>query len=168
MPLKRGVKLQDSGADDLTRVPPDRESGPWLLFDLAVKEGTPMIKPRILLVDDDVALTRFLRSFLEETRRYEIRTENDSRKVLGVAQAFRPDVVILDLLMPEMDGGELAVCLRTHPTLRNVRIVFLTAIISKDLLGPNGTTIGQHQILAKPVDATELVECIDRELTKAA
>jgi two-component system, OmpR family, response regulator len=127
-----------------------------------------MIKPRILLVDDDVALTRVLQGALEETQRYEVRTENNSRKVLGVAEDFRPDVVILDLLMPDMDGGELAVCLRTHPTLRNVRIVFLTAIISKDQLGPHGTTIGQHQILAKPVHTSELVERIDRELTRAA
>ena len=127
-----------------------------------------MSKPRILLVDDEPAFTRVMRSYLEDTGKFEVRMENDPTRVVAAAREFRPHLVLLDVIMPDMDGGEVAAQLKSDPTQKDVRIVFLTAIVSKEDVSKNGTVIGGRPFLAKPVDANELVACVERELKAAA
>jgi CheY-like chemotaxis protein len=127
-----------------------------------------MIKPRILIVDDEPALTRMLQAYLEDTGRYDVRTENDATNALSVAMKFRPDVILLDILMPGLDGSDVAAHLRAQPAFRNLRIIFVTAVVSKEHVTPHGKVIVGYPFLAKPVDAKDLVDCIERELMKNA
>lgn len=127
-----------------------------------------MKKHRILLVDDEPAFTRVMRNYLEATGQYEVRMENDPAKVVNAALEFAPDLVILDVIMPDIDGGEVAAQMREHPRLREVPIVFLTAIVSKDFVGDHGQEIAGQTYLAKPIDARELVECVQKKLRLAA
>jgi len=127
-----------------------------------------MNKPRILLVDDEPAFTRVMRSYLEDTGRFEVRMENDPTKVITAAREFRPDLVLLDVIMPDMDGGEVAAQLKSDPIQKNVKIVFLTAIVSKEDVSKNGAVIGGRPFLAKPVDAKALIERVEQELRSAA
>jgi len=127
-----------------------------------------MKKHRILLVDDEPAFTRVMRSYLVDTGRFEVRMENDARKALAAAREFKPDLVLLDVIMPEMDGGDVASQLQADPTLRGTRFVFLTAVVSKEDVARHGEIIGGHSFLAKPVDAEELIEAVERELRSAA
>ena len=69
-------------------------------------------KSRILVVDDEKVTTRLLRMTLEQTGKYEVRAENDSRVVVQAALEFHPDLVVLDVIMPDMDGGDVAAALR--------------------------------------------------------
>ena len=126
------------------------------------------MKKRILLVDDAPAFTQVIQRHLESTGSYEVRAENDSTKALAVAQEFQPQLILLDVIMPDMDGGEVAAQLRADPHLRHVPIVFLTGIVSKEMVGRQGDVIGGHPFLAKPVDAGQVIRCVEERLRGAA
>src|SRR4051794_34822407 len=86
---------------------------------------------KILLVDDEPTFTRLLKLNLEQTGHYEVREVNWAEDALAAAQAFKPDVVLLDVMMPRVFGGDVAASLRADPNLKDVAIAFLTAAVPK-------------------------------------
>jgi CheY-like chemotaxis protein len=92
-----------------------------------------MITKRILVVDDDSSVTRNLKLNLESGGGYEVLGENHAANALIAARNFRPDLILLDVIMPGMDGGDVAARLRADPLLRDTPIIFLTAIVSNDV-----------------------------------
>ena len=123
-----------------------------------------MEKRRILVVDDEAIITRTLKLYLEGTGSYEVRTENEGSHALQAAREFNPDLIMLDLVMPDTDGATLASELRRDSELQNIPIIFLTALVSKQEVGAQGKEIGGHPFLAKPVDPEKVVECIEEQL----
>ena len=127
-----------------------------------------MDKKRILIIDDEVAATRLLQSNLEQTHHYVVLVENVATAALASAEHFRPDLVLMDVLMPGLDGGELAQHFQDSRTLRPVPIVFLTAAATKKEVTTRGGRIGGLPFLAKPVDMPELIACIEKHLNVQA
>jgi CheY-like chemotaxis protein len=125
-----------------------------------------MGKKRILIIDDEESLTRALQFHLEETGQYDVRTEQRAASGLEAAHDFKPDLVLLDVIMPDMNGDHLAEQLRNDPLTKDVPVVFLTAIANKDDVGPRGGRIGGNLFLAKPVATETVIECIERELAR--
>ncbi|NOZ36604.1 MAG: response regulator [Gammaproteobacteria bacterium] len=123
-----------------------------------------MMKKRILVVDDEVALTRMIKMNLERSGDYEVRTENQGVKVLSVVREFWPDLIFLDVMMPGMSGDEIAQQLREDPVLAGIKIVFMTAIVTKEETSEMSGNIGGNEFLAKPVKTEELVETIEKIL----
>jgi CheY-like chemotaxis protein len=123
-----------------------------------------MEKKRILVVDDLTSDTKLLKRFLEGTNKYVVREENDAIAALAAAQEFQPHLILLDILMPDMDGAELASCLRANPKLQAVPIVFLTAKLSKKEADLCEGRIGDYPFLAKPIVLPEVAECLERLL----
>ncbi|MFQ6046915.1 MAG: response regulator [Gemmatimonadales bacterium] len=121
-----------------------------------------MDKKRILVVDDEAIVTRTLKMYLEGTGSYEVRTENEGTKALAAAREFDPDLVLLDLIMPDTDGATVAAEIREDDALKDTPIVFLTALVSQQEVGPSGKDIGGHPFLAKPVDPEKVVEAIQK------
>jgi len=121
-------------------------------------------KKRILIVDDEASITRLLKLNLEATEHYEVQAENDARKALASAETFRPHLILLDVLMPEMDGGQLASQLQASPKIKGVPIVFLTAAATKKEVYARGGKVGGLPFLAKPVDLKEVVACLEKFL----
>lgn len=119
-----------------------------------------MNKKRILVVDDEAGFTRLLKMVLPL---YEIREENDPINALAAAREFNPDLILLDFIMPELDGGTLAAKFREDPMFRFTPIVFLTAIVSAQEASVRKTIDG-FPCLAKPVTKEKLVECINQNL----
>lgn len=117
-----------------------------------------MSKKKILVVDDEVGFTSLLTMALS---RYEVLAENDALRALDVALQFQPDLILLDVLMPGMDGGDLATKMRAEPALERTPIVFLTAVISPAETGGGAKQIGAYPFLAKPVDMQTLIACIE-------
>ncbi len=122
------------------------------------------MKKRILLVDDEAPITRMMRRNLEATGRFEVLDVNDPTQALQLARQFKPDLALLDVMMPEKDGGELAADFKEDPELSRIPVVFLTAIVSRNEVNPTGSLIGEHIFLAKPVKLEELLSCIDAQL----
>ena len=81
---------------------------------------------------------------------------------VATAEEFAPDVIVLDIMMPTMDGRHLAACLAVSPKLKGVPILFLTARISRQEVDAIGGQLGGFPFLAKPVPILELIACIQR------
>ncbi|MGB5736640.1 MAG: response regulator [Thiohalocapsa sp.] len=123
-----------------------------------------MATKKILLVDDEVALTRIIRLNLEQTGRFEVREENRGSNALRAARAFKPDLILLDVMMPDMDGDAVAEQLAEDPELCRIKYVFLTAIVTKSETGSGATEISGQTFLAKPVKRDELLAVVDELL----
>ena len=123
-----------------------------------------MEKKRILVVDDEAGFTRLLKLAL---RTYEIREENDPTRALQAALEFRPDLVLLDVIMPEVDGVALASRIRSDTSLAHVPIVFVTASVSP-VQAQAERQIRGFPFLPKPVGLDEILSCIEEQLAAAA
>jgi CheY-like chemotaxis protein len=95
-------------------------------YDRAERAGTRTeAKPRVLVVDDEAVICEMVASVLEP--RFTVTTTTDPRQAVALARAERPALVVLDIIMPEMNGYEVARALREDPTTAAARILFCTA-----------------------------------------
>ncbi len=123
------------------------------------------MKRKVLLVDDEVAFTRMTKLNLDRSGDYETHIVNDSTQAVAAVKKIKPDIIFLDVMMPGLDGGEVASLLREDPELSNIPIVFLTAIVSKEEIAQDGgSQIGGNEFLAKPIKIHEMTETIERML----
>jgi len=121
-----------------------------------------------MVVDDDVAFTRLLKFNLERTGKFSVRVENWAEDALPVAREFRPDLVLLDILMPREFGGNVAASFRADPELKQTPIVFLTATVRKATVDLHGGDISGYPFLAKPASVEEIIACIEQHLPPCA
>jgi two-component system OmpR family response regulator len=119
-------------------------------------------KKRILVVDDQPANTRLLKLHLEKS--YEVREENNPKAALSAAESFQPHLILLDVMMPGVDGGEVASRIQASPKLKDVPIVFLTAAVTKREVDAGEGRLGGFPFLAKPVVLSEVTACIKQHL----
>ena len=126
--------------------------------DPAVKE-----KRRILIVDNDRDSSHLVKVLLEKTGAYLVLEENDPTKAQRTALDFRPDLILLDIMMPDTDGGEIAAQLHADPELQRTPIIFLTALVTK-AEAEAGLHIQGHPFLAKPINIPDLIKGIEANL----
>lgn len=122
---------------------------------------------RILIVDNDKNTTHLVKILLEKTGRYLVFEENDSTRAHQTARNFRPDLIFLDVVMPERDGGEIAAQIQADSDLQNTPIIFLTALVTR-AEARTGLHIDGHPFLAKPIDIQELINTIEGHLLARA
>ena len=115
---------------------------------------------RILIVDNDKNSTHLVKVLLENTGRYVVFEENDSTRANQTARNFRPDLIFLDVVLPERDGGEIAAQIGADPQLQYTPIIFLTALVTRTEAN-TGLHIDEHPFLAKPIDIQELIKAIE-------
>src|SRR5437773_1790334 len=127
-----------------------------------------MAKKRILLVDDEKSFTTLLKLNLEETGNYEVRVENWAEDALAAAKEFNPDLVLLDIIMPRMPGGNVAAQFKEDTQLKNTPIVFLTAAVRKHQVEENEGIICDFPCLAKPATVEMVIEMIEKHARKSA
>jgi DNA-binding response OmpR family regulator len=122
-----------------------------------------MAKKRILVIDDSTDITEPLKLYLERTGIYDVRVENQGAKGLPAAREFRPDLILLDVMMPDMDGGDVAAEIDEDKELKNTPIVFLTASVTKSEMTEVGS-IGGRPILSKLMTLTEIIAYLKKRL----
>ena len=123
-------------------------------------------RKRILIVDDEVSFARMVKMNLEKTGAFEVRTENKASYALAAAREFKPHLIILDVIMPTMDGGDVSNQIKRDRNLRDTPIIFLTATVSHREAGKDGLNSGGALFLAKPVSVETLVARINEHLLK--
>jgi CheY-like chemotaxis protein len=129
--------------------------------------NTPRIEPyRVLLVDDEASFTRMVKLNLEASGKYAVRVVNESPKAQQVANEFKPEIILLDVVMPEADGGDVAVQLRQHAITQDTPIIFVSAMVSRKESGSGFYESGGEHFLAKPVSTELLSSSIDSVLAK--
>ena len=92
--------------------------------------------------------------------------ENLAVNAVSTALRVRPDLVLLDVMMPGLDGGEVASRIEADPVLRGTPIIFLTAIVSNEETQGHERMKGAHPFIAKPVDMAELRKSIQDHIRK--
>jgi CheY-like chemotaxis protein len=122
---------------------------------------------RILIVDNDADTTHLVKILLERTGQYRVLEENDATRAYRSARNFRPNLILLDIVMPETDGGEVAEEIEADPELQNTPIIFLTALVTRAET-KSGLSIQGHPFLAKPVSIPELINAIEEHLPMRA
>ena len=120
-------------------------------------------KPRILIIDNSRDFTHSAKLALERTGLYSVWEENEPARAHQTAQRVKADLILLDIAMPETDGGEVAARIESDPTLHRIPVVFLTALVTK-AEARSGLEIQGHPFLAKPISIPELVAGIERYL----
>jgi CheY-like chemotaxis protein len=120
-------------------------------------------KRRILIVDDDPDSTHLVKILLEKTGNYVVLEENDADQAHQSARNFRPHAILLDIMMPKTDGGEVAAQIEADPELRSTPIIFLTALVTEPETKA-GLRIEGHRSLAKPINIPQLIDQIEESL----
>jgi len=101
-----------------------------------------MAKKKILVVDDNESFVKTLKANLEQTGRYEVSTGTKGSEVLAAAKSFRPDLILLDILMPDVDGGTVGNRLKADESIKDIPLVFLTAAVTKEEIDKQHGIIG--------------------------
>ena len=125
-----------------------------------------MERKRILIIDDEPGFTRMVKLNLEKTGFFEVREENKATYAIAAAREFKPDLILLDVIMPSMDGGDIAAHMKNDRHLRDVPVIFLTATVSQREAGDGGLNSGGALFLAKPVSLENLIKCINENTRK--
>ena len=126
------------------------------------------MKKKVLLVDDEKSFTNLLKLNLEQTGRYEVRVVNWSEDALPAAREFRPHIMLLDIIMPRLPGGNVVAQFEADADLKNLPIVFLTAAIQRSTVESHDGIICDRPCLAKPATVEEIVAMIEQQTGEAA
>ena len=119
---------------------------------------------RILVIDDEPAFTNVVTLTLEGTENYKVCVENDPCRAITTGREFRPDIIILDEIMPGMFGDELHRHFMDDSVLKHVPVIFLTAVIRQSEVDACHGRIGGAFVMAKPVSSDALINAIEDHL----
>ncbi len=115
---------------------------------------------RVLVVDDEEQVLQLVASLLE-AQDHEVLQASDGEQALREVEVNRPDAILLDIMMPGVDGATVAQRLRETPDTADIPIIFLTGLVDADEMKKRGPKIGGQFFLAKPFDAERLYQVLE-------
>ncbi len=124
-----------------------------------------MDRKKILIIDDEEDFRFFVKGNLENTGEFHVLEASSGKEGLKIATEEKPDLILLDISMPEMSGEQVAKRLSKNPETNKMPILFFTALITKNEI-ENGeiSNIAGHKFIAKPIGTKELVSAINNTL----
>ena len=114
---------------------------------------------KVLVVDDEPEITDIVQTFLDEAG-YQVMVENSPNKAIEVARNFQPDIILLDIMMPEVDGYDICKGLKEDPQFASTPIIFLTGKDRSDDMGRSFKS-GGDMFIKKPFSCERLLEIIN-------
>jgi CheY-like chemotaxis protein len=115
--------------------------------------------PTILVVDDDTPIRSLLNQELSDAG-YHVREAADGKEALDMVRISKPDLIILDVMMPEINGFDVAAVLKNDPSTMDIPIIILSIVQDKE----RGYRIGVDRYLTKPIDTEKLFHEVDELL----
>jgi len=116
---------------------------------------------RVLIVDDEEDFCHLIKCNLEATGEFKVFFAHNGQDGMTLTHLEQPDIILLDVMMPDISGAEVANILKKDEKAHNIPIIFLTAIIKKDEIGlEHMRKIGEHRYIAKPIKTQDLIDCI--------
>ncbi len=120
-------------------------------------------KRKALLVDDDEELAELIRDVLEGDGRFEVRVANNGFDAGMMVKEYRPDIIVLDVMLPDINGKEVCQRVRSDSTLDDVKIICISGMVEEDKIG-DLKQAGADDFLHKPFEVEELVDRMCRLL----
>jgi CheY-like chemotaxis protein len=117
----------------------------------------------VLVIDDSVDSLRLLQRYVSDTRYYVVGVQ-DPGQALSLAEKVSPQIIVLDVMMPQVDGWEMLARLRQHPLTQHIPIVVCTILAEEEL----ALSLGADGFLHKPVTRQAYLEALDRQLKRLA
>lgn len=114
-------------------------------------------KRKVLLVDDDAELVEVMNKFLEEDGRFEVRIASNGFDAGMMVKEYRPDIIVLDVMLPDINGKEVCHRVRADTSLEDVRILCISGMIEEDKI-QELRLAGADKFLHKPFDVEELID----------
>ncbi len=122
------------------------------------------VPTKILLIDDETDFTALLAENLEDAG-YAVRQVNDPTKTLREARSFHPDICIIDLVMPRMDGGDVVSALKSDPDFTNTPVLMLTALVEENPDDPGELQMkGGLPFVSKTSDLEVIINAVKTQL----
>jgi len=118
---------------------------------------------KVLIADDEKSLCDSLKKSFELTGDFSVETISDSKAVVAAAVKFKPDIILLDVMMPGKSGNAVALELKEKEATKNIPLIFLTGIVSSDEVDGKDNMIGGEYFIAKPVDMDVLI-CLIKKI----
>lgn len=122
-----------------------------------------MSKKKILIVEDEESLLK-LESILLTSRGYEVKGVADGQAALDAIGVMKPDLVLLDIMLPEIDGFEVCRQIKSNEATRHIPVIMLTAKKSREDMA-RGEQVGADWYITKPFKSAMVIETIQRFLT---
>jgi len=124
-----------------------------------------MGRNKILIIDDEEDFLFFVKGNLENTGEFHVIDASSGKEGIKIATEEKPDLILLDISMPEMSGEEVAKRLSKIPETKKIPVIFLTALVTKHEIEDGGiSNIAGHKFLAKPIATKQLVAAINNIL----
>ncbi len=111
--------------------------------------------PRVLIADDDPQGLELLEAYLGETG-YELQTATDGEETLRKVRDWKPDLILLDIMMPRISGFQVCKALRANPQTRGIAVLMITALDQPSDV-ERAVDVGTEEFLTKPINKTELL-----------
>ena len=124
-----------------------------------------MTKKKILIVDDDEILAKLLKTVLERSEHYEAQYVTEALKALAAIKGFGPDLVILDVEMPDARGEDILKIIESDPVFGKTPVIFLTGTVSSEQ-SRMGLMIVDRPAMCKPIHMEELIACIEKNIRR--
>ena len=121
---------------------------------------------KILVVDDEKDLAKFMKLTLSANESFEVSIVSESSEVYSTVMECKPDLILMDIMMPGLQGNEIAEQIHQNPELKNIKIIFITALVKKYEVNGEGF-IGGRKFLPKPIEAEALMAAVKNELSIA-
>ena len=123
-----------------------------------------MAKQKILIVEDEESLLK-LESILLTSKGYDVRGVGNGQEALDAIAEEKPDLVLLDIMLPEIDGFEVCQRIKDDPDTKDIPVIMLTAKKSREDMA-RGEKVGADWYITKPFKSVMVIETIQRFLTK--
>ncbi|PIQ88621.1 MAG: two-component system response regulator [Candidatus Omnitrophica bacterium CG11_big_fil_rev_8_21_14_0_20_42_13] len=122
-----------------------------------------MEKRKILIVDDEEDVLKGLEKRLSVAG-YSVLKATSGIEAVAAAKRELPDLIVLDIVMPGMDGGQTAYALKEDPATKDIPVIFLTCLITREETGQTSAAIDGEYFIAKPYDPNGLLKEISKHL----
>ncbi|MDD4894368.1 MAG: response regulator [Candidatus Omnitrophica bacterium] len=127
-----------------------------------------MNKKKILIIDDEENFCNLVKKNIEKTGEFEVYTATNGNTGIRLVRELKPDLVLLDIVMPDVDGGDVVSMIRDDKSIQDTPVVFLTAIVREEESSCQPSFTRGYALLAKTVTVGELIACIRKNIRMAA
>lgn len=123
-------------------------------------------KRKVLIVDDDAEIVELISDILSREGGFDIRTASSGYEAGMITQQFRPDLILLDYMLPDVNGNVVCQTIRKNPEFENTRIIIVSGVIKQDEIDQL-LKAGAQEFLHKPFNVSELLDKVNAALQVA-